>query len=45
MVKYFAVLKSTGRVPLANAPDRQHAEFFAKGAFGDDLVEVVGETE
>ncbi|WP_281436434.1 hypothetical protein [Ensifer sp. ENS04] len=43
MVKFYAVLKSTGRVPLTNAPDRKHAEFFAQGAFGKDLVEVVEE--
>lgn len=42
MVKFFAVLKSQSQpVALTNAPDRKHAEFFAKGSFGNDLVEVV----
>lgn len=42
MVTYYAILKSIDEpVPLCNAPDLQHATFFAKGAFGDDLVEIV----
>lgn len=41
MVKYYAILKSIPAwVPLLNAPDLEHAEFFARGAFGDDLIRV-----
>jgi hypothetical protein len=46
MVTYYAHLKSLlHKVPLKNAPDLAHAEFFAKGAFGDDLVAVFAERD